>query len=146
MMIISFALFCAINEVYGSKFLHDFTGGVRMYEQKHKVKIDKNSVLIILGKEHGYFYKKPKLSPDNLPDINIIEIGKYLDRKNARTSKNKTSTAFGYGQFLNSTWKNYGLKKTTDGSLQIYSMVLYIRQRYGTAHKAVQHHINKNWY
>ena len=61
------------------------------------------------------------------------------------TAQNPTSTAYGLGQFLDSTWKSYGAK-TSDPALQLYYMAQYIRNRYQTPLRALQEHRRKNWY
>jgi len=60
-------------------------------------------------------------------------------------AQNPTSTAFGLGQFLNSTWKSYGAK-TADPAQQLAYMAKYIKDRYGTPEKALAFHAAKNWY
>lgn len=60
-------------------------------------------------------------------------------------AQNPTSTAFGLGQFLDSTWKGYGAK-TTDPGQQLAYMAKYIKDRYGTPEKALAWHAAKNWY
>lgn len=45
-------------------------------------------------------------------------------------AQNPTSTAYGIGQFLNSTWGSYG-QKTSDPATQIQYMLQYIKNRYG---------------
>lgn len=61
-------------------------------------------------------------------------------------AQNPTSTAYGIGQFLNSTWKGVGIKKTSDPTLQIDAMLKYIRNRYGSPSEALRFHRAKNWY
>lgn len=61
------------------------------------------------------------------------------------SAQNPTSTAFGLGQFLDSTWKSYG-SKTADPALQLQYMAKYIEDRYGTPQKALAFHQNRNWY
>lgn len=61
------------------------------------------------------------------------------------SAKNPTSTAYGLGQFLNSTWGSYG-PKTTDPRLQLQYMARYIRDRYGTPEKALAFHNSRDWY
>lgn len=51
-------------------------------------------------------------------------------------AQNPTSTAYGIGQFLNSTWATVGGSKTSDPAKQIYYMLKYIQQRYGNPTKA----------
>ena len=62
------------------------------------------------------------------------------------TAQNPRSSAFGYAQFLNSTWKSVGCVKTTDGYKQIDCAIDYIELRYGTPQKAVKFHNRHNWY
>lgn len=47
------------------------------------------------------------------------------------TAQNPTSTAFGLFQFLNSTWKGYGVSKTSDPKGQTKAGLAYIADRYG---------------
>ena len=51
-------------------------------------------------------------------------------------AQNPTSTAYGIGQFLDSTWATVGGHKTSDGYLQLQYMMKYIRQRYGSPNAA----------
>jgi hypothetical protein len=62
------------------------------------------------------------------------------------TAQNPTSTAYGIGQFLNSTWKGVGMTKTSDPAQQVEAMARYIRNRYGTPSKALAFHRANNWY
>lgn len=62
------------------------------------------------------------------------------------TAQNPTSTAFGIGQFLNSTWAGVGIAKTSDPALQVEAMARYIRNRYGSPSKALAFHLSHNWY
>lgn len=62
------------------------------------------------------------------------------------SAQNPTSTAFGIGQFLNSTWSTVGMQKTSDPRLQVLAMAKYIRQRYGSPSNALAFHNRKNWY
>ena len=61
------------------------------------------------------------------------------------TAQNPTSTAYGMGQFLDSTWAGYG-PKTANPKLQIQYMLEYIKQRYGTPEKAWAFHQANNYY
>lgn len=45
----------------------------------------------------------------------------------SRHSRNPTSTAYGLGQFLNSTWKSVGIKKTACHVCQIEAIYRYCR-------------------
>jgi TP901 family phage tail tape measure protein len=62
------------------------------------------------------------------------------------TAQNPTSTAYGIGQFLNSTWAGVGYSKTSDPRIQILAMLEYILQRYGNPAKAWQFKKANNWY
>jgi hypothetical protein len=62
------------------------------------------------------------------------------------TAQNPTSTAYGIGQFLNSTWKGVGMAKTSDPALQVEAMARYIKNRYGSPSRALAFHISHNWY
>lgn len=52
------------------------------------------------------------------------------------SNKNPTSTAFGLGQLLDSTYKKYGGGPGTSGSEQIVAMAKYIADRYGDPTRA----------
>lgn len=64
------------------------------------------------------------------------------------TAQNPTSTAYGIGQFLNSTWATVGGTKTSDPSKQIYYMLKYIKQRYGNPANAYSKWLSRSphWY
>lgn len=47
-------------------------------------------------------------------------------------AQNRTSTAFGMFQFLDSTWKGYGCTKTINPLEQIECGIKYVKGRYGT--------------
>lgn len=74
---------------------------------------------------------------------------------------NPRSTASGMFQFIDSTWKSQGCKKTTDPAIQTDCGIKYIKNRYGTPEKALYFWIHiaptydlnkdgkadgKNWY
>lgn len=61
------------------------------------------------------------------------------------TAQNPTSTAYGLGQFLNSTWGPYGAK-TSDPGAQLDYMARYIKNRYGDPVQALLFHSKKNYY
>lgn len=61
-------------------------------------------------------------------------------------AQNPTSTAYGIGQFLNSTWGGYGIPKTSDPALQVEAMARYIKARYGSPSRALAFHLSHNWY
>ena len=62
------------------------------------------------------------------------------------TAQNPTSTAYGLGQFLDSTWATVGGRKTSDPRLQLQYMMRYIAQRYGDPSAALGFHNRNNWY
>jgi hypothetical protein len=62
------------------------------------------------------------------------------------TAQNPTSTAYGMGQFLNSTWAGYGIPKTSDPTLQSEAMGRYISARYGSPAGALSHEDAYHWY
>lgn len=45
-------------------------------------------------------------------------------------NQNPVSTAYGLGQFLNSTWQDTGIKKTSDPYKQIDATIIYVMKRY----------------
>lgn len=65
------------------------------------------------------------------------------------TAQNPSSTAYGIGQFLDSTWKLVGCKKTSDPYTQVNCMVDYIDRASGNfknPSQAVKFHKLNNWY
>lgn len=62
------------------------------------------------------------------------------------TAQNPTSTAYGIGQFLNSTWAGTGIAKTSDPQQQVLAMAKYIKNRYGSPSRALSFHLGHNWY
>jgi len=62
------------------------------------------------------------------------------------TVKNKTSTAYGIFQFLDSTWAGYGIPKTSDPYLQSVAGGRYIKARYGDPINANIFKRAHNWY
>jgi hypothetical protein len=63
-------------------------------------------------------------------------------------AQNPTSSAYGIGQFLDSTWGSVGGRKTSDPSAQIRYMIKYIQQRYGTPQAALNAWYSRSphWY
>lgn len=62
------------------------------------------------------------------------------------TAQNPTSSAFGLGQFLDSTWAGYGVSKTSDPTQQSIGMGRYIKARYGDPVGALAHENAYHWY
>ncbi len=61
-------------------------------------------------------------------------------------AQNPTSTAYGIGQFLNSTWSMTSYKKTNDCQIQVLAMIEYVKAVYQTPEKALTSWKIKNWY
>lgn len=61
-------------------------------------------------------------------------------------AQNPSSTAYGIGQFLNTTWATLGATKTSDPTTQINLMLQYVKNRYGTPSAAWTFHKANNWY
>lgn len=61
-------------------------------------------------------------------------------------AKNATSSAYGLGQFINSTWEIVGCKKTSNAYKQIDCTIEYITKVYGTPKKAIEFHNKNNYY
>jgi hypothetical protein len=62
------------------------------------------------------------------------------------TIQNPTSTAYGIGQFLDSTWATVGGTKTSNAEMQIKLMLAYIKVRYGTPEQAWAFHEANGYY
>lgn len=62
------------------------------------------------------------------------------------TAQNPTSTAYGIGQFLDTTWATVNGQKTSNPTTQIKLMLQYIKQRYGSPSAAWAHEQKYNWY
>lgn len=60
-------------------------------------------------------------------------------------AQNPHSTAYGMGQFLNSTWAGFG-PKTSDPRAQLTYMLKYILGRYGSINNAWRFHQVHGWY
>lgn len=61
-------------------------------------------------------------------------------------SQNPTSSAFGLGQFLNSTWKGTGFEKTNDPYVQIDATIQYIIDRYDNPNLCWKFWVAHAWY
>lgn len=95
-----------------------------------------------------------------MADLNLTEIDLTLLRKESglrTTAQNPTSTAKGVWQGLKSTRVKYAAKaskmlgrvvdsETTDDYEQALMYVLYVKDRYGTSEKALQHHLTNGHY
>lgn len=71
-----------------------------------------------------------------------------IDRESdfCETAQNPGSTAYGIGQFLNSTWAGVGIAKTDDPVLQARAVMIYISGRYGTPSSAKAFKVIHGWY
>lgn len=80
-------------------------------------------------KEFAYNQVKFRWDESQWSSFNSI-----IERESSWNPKNQnpTSTAYGLGQFLNSTWQGTGYTKTDDPQKQIMATIEYISQRYGT--------------
>lgn len=74
------------------------------------------------------------------------EVGTYYPTSRHTSTRNPRSTAYGLGQFLNSTWKGTGFSKTTDPVTQIRAMYRYCHRRYGSVAKALAFHRRRGFY
>jgi hypothetical protein len=61
-------------------------------------------------------------------------------------AQNPSSTAYGIGQFLDTTWSGVGYSKSSNPATQIAAMLKYIKQRYGTPEAAYSFHIANGYY
>lgn len=61
-------------------------------------------------------------------------------------NQNKSSTAYGMFQFLNSTWGDTGYSKTSDPTIQTEAGLKYIKNRYGDPVKEWAFHKQHNYY
>lgn len=73
---------------------------------------------------------------------------KLVDRESKWNplAQNPKSTAFGIGQFLNTTWALVDSKKTVDPYDQIDAMIKYVNLIYGDGCKALDFRLYKGWY
>ena len=61
-------------------------------------------------------------------------------------AQNPKSTAYGIFQFLDSTWKGVGCKKTSDLHEQIECGMRYLKNRYKNPTNALEFHNENKWY
>jgi hypothetical protein len=61
-------------------------------------------------------------------------------------AQNRSSTAYGIPQFLNSTWASTGIAKTSDGYRQIDAGLIYLDSRYGSPCGGWAHSQATGWY
>jgi hypothetical protein len=61
-------------------------------------------------------------------------------------ARNRKSTAYGLGQFVDKTWDLVGIEKSDDFRIQLIAAHKYVMQRYGSWVKALEHHKQNGWY
>lgn len=61
-------------------------------------------------------------------------------------AQNPNSTAYGIGQFLDSTWSGVGCVKTSDPVQQLKCMRKYVMNRYSSWQAALAHSNQVGWY
>lgn len=87
--------------------------------------------------------------PVEWPELQRIfkrEVGTYYPTSRHTTTRNPRSSAFGLGQFLNSTWRGTGIAKTNDPIMQIRGIYRYCKRRYGSVAKALAFHRRRGFY
>jgi SLT domain-containing protein len=72
----------------------------------------------------------------------------FIESRNDTKAINPTSGAFGLGQLLPSTYRNIGLKKSSDGLAQSVAALAYISRHYGSGGScsALKSEHEKNYY
>jgi hypothetical protein len=85
---------------------------------------------------------------DIVPDREELCYYNIVDRESKWNplAQNPKSTAFGIGQFLNSTWGLVDSKKTSDPYAQIDAMIKYVNLIYDDGCKALDFRLYKGWY
>jgi hypothetical protein len=64
----------------------------------------------------------------------------WRESSNRPYAKNPKSSAYGLYQFLNATWKDYGVQKTGCPACQSRAFLIYVKDRYGTPERALAFH------
>lgn len=110
-----------------------------------------------------HIVNEPIVEVQPLPEIKVYAKQKVVDRwgeaeweafntiimKESRwnsDAQNPYSSAYGLGQFLNSTWATVGCTKTNDKYTQIDCTIKYLSQRYKTPTRALNFHLKNNYY
>lgn len=62
------------------------------------------------------------------------------------TTTNKRSSAYGLFGFLNRTWENTGIRKTSCPKCQTEAALIYIRNRYTAPSRAYRFHTRRGYY
>lgn len=79
-------------------------------------------------------------------DIEAFKELVWRESRYSPTDQNPESTAFGLGQFLDSTWGPTGIAKCLSPTLQLRATVRYIRGRFSNARSAKAFHDRNNYY
>lgn len=61
-------------------------------------------------------------------------------------ARNRKSTAYGLGQFVDKTWDLVGIEKSDDFRIQLIAAHKYVMQRYGSWQKALEFHKINGYY
>ena len=61
-------------------------------------------------------------------------------------ARNRKSTAYGLGQFVDKTWDLVGIEKSDDFRIQLIAAHKYVMQRYGSWQKALEFHKKNGYY
>ena len=61
-------------------------------------------------------------------------------------ARNRKSTAYGLGQFVDKTWDLVGIEKSDDFRIQLIAAHKYVMQRYGSWQKALEFHKRNGYY
>jgi hypothetical protein len=85
---------------------------------------------------------------DMVPDREELCYFNIIDKESKWNplAQNPKSTAFGIGQFLNSTWELVDHSKTKNPYIQIDAMVQYVKVVYGDGCKAWDFRYRNGWY
>jgi hypothetical protein len=85
---------------------------------------------------------------ENVPPQELSCYFKIVDKESKWNplAQNSKSTAFGIGQFLNSTWGLVDSKKSSDPYDQIDAMIKYVNLIYGDGCQALDFRLHKGWY
>lgn len=113
------------------------------YIKRYPQAVDNSHSLLIKENKHLWITHSKQLvtltwaSKEIKPFLKII----YKESRWIPNQTNPTTGAYGLGQLINS-------KRYTSGMpyKQINAAIKYIKHRYGTPTKALQHHIKYGWY
>ncbi len=91
------------------------------------------------------------LQSGKIPAEWVVPLTELIGRESTWNAKadNSKSTAWGYGQFLESTRKDYEKKTGLSYSNPVNQIIMtaqYVKDRYGSPEKALQHWDKNKWY